>query len=147
MPPIYRVITLMMKYHMRCPIHIPNLRSHQPEPLLFIRGLQCDIILLDNHLPVRLPKLNGSPSTQLRQPFDVRQVDWRLILPIPAPALPVSPAVVLVPLFVAPGRGHGEDPLRFDDVVLADKVSEWVGGRFRRASRFAVAWDTHRLFY
>lgn len=121
----------MVQYNMRCPVNIPNLTRHQTKPFIFILGIQRNIILLDNHLAICLPELNGSPSVDLRQPVNRRQVNRRLIHAVPAPTLPVSPQVVVVPVDVAPGGGHGQDPLRFDDVEAAGQLGHRTPG-FRR---------------
>lgn len=65
------------------------------------------------------------------------------MLSIPAAALPVGTQRVLVPIFVAPGGRHGQDPLGLDDVLGAHQTVEapFLGG----SAGLAIARFAHSL--
>lgn len=115
----------MMEDYMRGPVCITYLTRHQPEPFLFVFRLQSYLIPFNHHLGIRLPKLNISPSSEYWQIIYWRQVNWRLMLTIPTPALPIRTQIVVVPVLVAPWGWHGQYPLRLNDVELADHAVEW----------------------
>jgi len=60
--PMYGVITFVVEYNMCRSLHITNLTSHQTKTFIFVFGLQCNLIFLDNHLTVYFPELNCCAS-------------------------------------------------------------------------------------
>lgn len=137
------MVTLVVQDDMGGSVHVANLRGHQAETFVLVFGLQRDVVLLNHHFPICLPELDGGAGVDLRQLFYWRQVDGRLVLTVPAAALPVGTQIVIIPVHVAPRRRHRQDPLRLDDVELARQLRHRTP-RLRRL-RFALARHAHRL--
>lgn len=125
------VVRVVVEHNVCGAVRISDLGCHESEPLVFVHGVECYIVPLHDHFGVSLPEFDGCAGGEHRQCVDGRQVDGRLVVAVPAPALPVGAEVVVVPVLVAPRGGHGQDPLRLDDVVLAHQLVHGRAGHRR----------------
>lgn len=95
-----------MEHHLVGSLLVANLTRHGSEGLLLVQGLQSNKVLLNDHLHVDFLKFDVCTQVDDLEDVSAGQVDGRLVLAVVAPALPVGAETAVVPVLVAPRRGH-----------------------------------------
>lgn len=108
-----------MEHHLVGSLLVANLTRHGSEGLLLVQWLQSNKVLLNDHLHVDFLKFDVCTQVDDLEDVSAGQVDGRLVLAVVASALPVGAETAVVPVLVAPGGWHGQDPLGLHDVVHA----------------------------
>jgi len=136
---VHGVVRLAVEDDLLGGLLVADLAGHGAEALLLVDGLERDEVLLDHHLDVDFVEVDVRAEVDDLEEVDGGQVDGRLVLAVVAAALPVGAEAAVVPVLVAPGRGHRQDPLGLHDVLHALDLLDVVLGLvlLRAAARVA----------